>query len=76
MKSDIDGIFDQNPHLHPDAKLIPEVTDLIQAEQILRKYKIEKLPLVDENNILREIALGKTTKEIAVEKNLSESLSG
>lgn len=24
-----------------------------------------------ENNILREIALGKTTKEIAVEKNLS-----
>ena len=26
LVSDIDGIFNQNPHLHPDAKLIPEVT--------------------------------------------------
>ena len=26
--SDIDGIFNRNPHLHPDAKLITNVTDL------------------------------------------------
>lgn len=28
LVSDIDGIFDQNPHLHPEARLITEVTDL------------------------------------------------
>lgn len=28
LVSDIDGIFDQNPHLHPGAQLISEVTDL------------------------------------------------
>ena len=28
LVSDIDGIFNQNPHLHSDAKLIAEVTDL------------------------------------------------
>lgn len=26
--SDIDGLFDKNPHKHPDAKLIPEVEEL------------------------------------------------
>ena len=28
LVSDIDGIFDHNPHLHPEARLITEVTDL------------------------------------------------
>jgi glutamate 5-kinase len=28
LVSDIDGIFDRNPHLHPDAKLITRVSDL------------------------------------------------
>lgn len=28
LVSDIDGIFDQNPHLHPGAQLISEVADL------------------------------------------------
>jgi len=28
LVSDIDGIFDRNPHLHPDAKLISQVSDL------------------------------------------------
>ncbi|MCE5204688.1 MAG: glutamate 5-kinase [Porphyromonadaceae bacterium] len=28
LVSDIDGIFDKNPHLHPEAKLISEVSDL------------------------------------------------
>jgi IMP dehydrogenase len=30
----------------------PVGTDLTQAEEILQKYKIEKLPVVDDNNIL------------------------
>ena len=28
LVSDIDGIFNRNPHLHPDALLIDEVSDL------------------------------------------------
>ena len=28
LVSDIDGIFNRNPHLHPDARLITEVSDL------------------------------------------------
>jgi len=28
LVSDIDGIFDRNPHLHPDARLITDVSDL------------------------------------------------
>lgn len=31
----------------------PEGTDLKQAELILQKYKIEKLPVVDNNNVLK-----------------------
>ena len=39
----------------------PEGTTLKDAEEILRKYKIEKLPLVDKNNHLRGLI---TTKDI------------
>lgn len=31
IASDIDGLFDKNPHLHSDAVLLTEVTDLKQA---------------------------------------------
>ena len=31
----------------------PEGTNLIQAQEILRKYKIEKLPIVDRNGMLK-----------------------
>ncbi|MDR1518022.1 MAG: glutamate 5-kinase [Dysgonamonadaceae bacterium] len=33
LVSDIDGIFDKNPHLHPDAKLIPLVSNPEEARQ-------------------------------------------
>ena len=36
-----------------DLILAPEGTTLADAQDILRKYKIEKLPLVDKNNILK-----------------------
>ncbi len=39
----------------------PEGTDLIEAQNILEKHKIEKLPLVDENYILKGLI---TTKDI------------
>jgi glutamate 5-kinase len=32
LASDIDGLFDKNPHLHKDAKHIPEVTDIDEFE--------------------------------------------
>lgn len=38
LVSDIDGIFDRNPHLHADARLICEVTDL----ESIRNYIEEK----------------------------------
>lgn len=45
------------------------------AESVMKsRVPVTKVPdklTASENNILREIALGKTTKEIAVEKNLS-----
>jgi glutamate 5-kinase len=31
IASDVDGLYDKNPHLHPEAKLIDEVTDLRQV---------------------------------------------
>lgn len=43
----------------------PEGTDLIQAQAILSKYKIEKLPIVDENGYLKGLI---TIKDI--EKNV------
>src|SRR5690554_3879926 len=38
LVSDIDGIFDHNPHLHADARLISDVTDL----ESIRNYIEEK----------------------------------
>ena len=38
LVSDIDGIFDRNPHLHADGRLICEVTDL----ESIRNYIEEK----------------------------------
>lgn len=33
LASDIDGVFDKNPHLHPDAKLIAEIGDIEEARK-------------------------------------------
>lgn len=37
LVSDIDGIFTANPHLHPDAKLIKEVSDLNNIKQCIEE---------------------------------------
>ena len=31
LASDIDGVFDKNPHLHPDAKLVSEIRNIDEA---------------------------------------------
>jgi len=37
--SDIDGIYDKNPHLHSDAKLISEVVDVESVTQYIEEKK-------------------------------------
>lgn len=37
IASDIDGIFDANPHLNPDAKLIKEVSNLDSIKQFVQE---------------------------------------
>jgi len=37
LASDIDGLFDKNPHLHADAKLIEEVTNIDDARALVEE---------------------------------------
>ena len=37
LASDIDGVFDKNPHLHNDAKLIPEIRDIEEAKSLVEE---------------------------------------
>lgn len=37
IASDIDGVFDKNPHLYPDAKLIAEIRDIEDAKKLVEE---------------------------------------
>ncbi len=37
IASDIDGVFDKNPHLHPDAKLIHEIKNITEAKSLVEE---------------------------------------
>ncbi len=37
LVSDIDGLFDKNPHLNPEAKLIPEVRNIDEARVLVQE---------------------------------------
>ena len=37
IASDIDGVFDKNPHLHADAKLIPEIKNIHEAKTLIEE---------------------------------------
>ena len=37
LVSDIDGLFDKNPHLYPDANLIPEVKNIAEARTLVEE---------------------------------------
>ena len=37
LASDIDGVFDKNPHLHGDAKLISEIQDIDKARSLVEE---------------------------------------
>jgi glutamate 5-kinase len=37
IASDIDGVFDKNPHLHADAKLIPEIVNIREAKSLIEE---------------------------------------
>ncbi len=37
LASDIDGVFDKNPHLYPDAQLVPEIYDLDTVKHYIQE---------------------------------------
>jgi len=37
LVSDIDGLFDKNPHLHTDANLIPEIKNINEARDLIEE---------------------------------------
>jgi glutamate 5-kinase len=37
LVSDIDGLFDKNPHIHPDANLIPEIKNIDEAKGLVEE---------------------------------------
>ena len=37
LASDIDGVFDKNPHLHADAKLITEIKNITEAKNLVEE---------------------------------------
>ncbi len=37
LASDIDGVFDKNPHLHSDARLIPEIHNIDEAKNLVEE---------------------------------------
>ncbi len=37
LASDIDGVFDKNPHLHADARLISEIKNIDEARQLVEE---------------------------------------
>lgn len=37
IASDIDGVFDKNPHIHPDAKLITEIKNIDEAKNLIEE---------------------------------------
>ena len=37
LASDIDGVFDKNPHLHADARLIPEIKNIDEARLLVEE---------------------------------------
>ncbi|HTH38919.1 MAG TPA: glutamate 5-kinase [Pyrinomonadaceae bacterium] len=41
LVSDIDGLFDKNPHLHTDANLIAEIKDIDEARQLVEERDSE-----------------------------------
>lgn len=41
LASDIDGVFDKNPYLHPDAKHIPEIKNIREARNLVEERDSE-----------------------------------
>lgn len=37
LASDIDGVFDRNPHFHKDAKLVPEIKNIAEAKSLVEE---------------------------------------
>ena len=54
----------------------PEGTTLLEAQEILRSRKIEKLPLVDENNVLKGLITIKDIEKASKYPNSAKDAQG
>ncbi|SDM16285.1 IMP dehydrogenase [Halarsenatibacter silvermanii] len=54
----------------------PEGTTLEEAKSVLQKHKIEKLPLVDENNVLKGLITIKDIEKVKEHPNASKDKQG
>ena len=83
IASDIDGIFDSNPHLNPNAKLIKEVSDLKSIKKFIQELdnglgtggmttKIKAMEICEGKNIEVYIVNGGT--QFFIKKTLLEEI--
>jgi len=83
IASDIDGIFDSNPHLNPNAKLIKEVSDLESIKKFIQELdnglgtggmttKIKAMEICEGKNIEVYIVNGGT--QFFIKKTLLEEI--
>ncbi len=84
IASDIDGLFDKNPKLHPDAKLIEEISDLEKIGQFIEERenglgtggmtsKISAIKICFEKQITVYIVNG--SKQNFIEDSLGEKIA-
>jgi len=73
LVSDIDGVYDKNPHLHEDAKLIKEVSDIETVSQFIEEKedgqgtggmtsKLEAVRICKDKGVQTIITKGTNTK--------------
>jgi len=83
IASDIDGIYDSNPHTNPDAELIKEVTDVEDVKPFIEELenglgtggmttKIRAMEICEGNNIEVYIVNGST--EFFIKKTLEKNM--
>ncbi len=81
--SDVDGLYDKNPHIHDDALLIPEVSDLNSINDFIQEKdnklgtggmssKIEAIKICMEHNVEAYLTNGNT--HFFIEKTLKAKI--
>jgi molybdenum storage protein len=69
LVKNVDGLFTRNPHAHPDAELIPEIT----AQELLEKDMDD---LVLEPAVLEMMVHSRVIKEVKIVNGHTPAMSG